>query len=243
MRAIYLREINSFFSSLAGYVVIAVFLVILGLAMFVFEDTSLLDHTYATLDQLFGLAPTIFTFLIPAVTMRSFADENQSGAIELLVTRPLSDWSIVLGKFLACITLVILALAPTLLYYLTVYQLGSPKGNIDSGGVMGAYIGLILLASIFTAIGLFASSLSNNQIVAFLLAVFLCFTFYWGFDYLSRLPVFTGKYDDWIQMLGINYHYNSISRGVVDSRDVLYYLCVGFWFLWLTVFSLGRRKW
>lgn len=243
MFTIFLKEINTFFSSLIGYIVVGVFLGILGLIMFVFPDTSLLNYNYATLDQLFDIAPMVFVFLIPAVTMRSFAEENQTGTIELLATRPLSDLQIVLGKFFACLALVIFALLPTLLYYYTVYQLGSPKGNLDSGAIMGSYLGLIFLAAAFVAIGTFASSLTNNQIVGFILATFLCFIFHWGFFFFSKLPVFVGKGDDVVQMIGIDYHYLSISRGVIDTRDVIYFVSLIGVFVAMTVTSLERRKW
>ena len=211
--------------------------------MFVFSDYSILNYQFATLDQLFGIAPMIFLFLIPAVTMRSFAEEQQSGTIELLETRPLSDWQITLGKYLACLLLVVFALLPTLLYYWTVHELGSPKGNLDSGAILGSYIGLTFLAASFTAIGIFASSLTNNQIVAFILATFLCFIFYWGFLFFSNLPIFVGKVDDIIQMIGIDYHYESMSRGVLDSRDLIYFLSLILAFLLATVTALQRRKW
>ena len=243
MLSILQKEINTFFSSLIGYIVIGVFLVIMGLVMFVFPDTSLLNYQYATLDQLFQMAPTIFTFLIPALTMRSFAEEQQEGTIELLATKPISDLQIILGKYLANLLLVLFALLPTLLYYYTVYQLGSPKGNLDSGAIMGSYVGLAFLAAVFVAIGLFASSLTNNQIVAFVLAAFLCFLVHWGFYYMSNLPLFIGKTDDLIQQLGLEYHYSSISRGVLDSRDLLYFLSVIALFIMLTLLNLERRKW
>lgn len=243
MLSIFRKEINTFFSSLIGYIVIGGFLVIMGLIMFVFPDTSLLNYNYATLAQLFDISPLIFAFLIPAVTMRSFAEEKQAGTIELLVTRPVRDLEIILGKYLACLLLVIFALLPTVLYYITVYQLGSPPGNIDSGAVMGSYLGLILLAGAFVAIGIFASSLTDNQIVAFVLATGLCFFFHWGFYFFSRLPVFVGTADDIVQMLGIDYHFNSISRGIIDSRDVIYFLSVIGVFIALTQVALERRKW
>lgn len=243
MITIFLKEINTFFSSLIGYIVVGVFLGILGLIMFVFPDTSLLNYNYATLDQLFDIAPMVFVFLIPAVTMRSFAEENQTGTIELLATRPLTDWQIVLGKYLAALGLVLFALLPTLLYYFTVYQLGSPKGNLDSGAIMGSYLGLVFLAAAFVAIGIFASSLTNNQIVGFILATFLCFIFHWGFYFISKLPVFVGKVDDIVQMIGIDHHYASISRGVVDTRDLIYFFSFAAVFLAMTVTSLERRKW
>lgn len=243
MLSIFKKEINTFFSSLIGYIVIGVFLVLMGLVMWVFPDYSVLDGNYANLDTLFGIAPMIFMFLIPAVTMRTFAEEKQAGTIELLVTRPITDWQIVGGKFLACFALVAFALVPTVLYYFTVYQLGAPQGNLDSGGIIGSYIGLLFLAGAFVAIGVFASSLTNNQIIAFVLATFLSFFVYLAFDYLSRLLVFFGKTDDIVQSIGIAYHYNSVSRGVLDSRDVIYFLSVIALFLAATVLSLGRRKW
>jgi ABC-2 type transport system permease protein len=243
MGSIFFKEITAFFSSLIGYIVIGVFLVIMGLIMWVLPDFSLLDYSFATMDQLFDISPMIFVFLIPAVTMRSFSEERQTGTIELLATRPLTDLQIVLGKFLASVVLVVFALLPTLLYLYTVYQLGMPKGNIDVGQVMGSYIGLILLAASFVAIGVFASSLTKNQIVAFVLASFLSFIIYWGFDFFSRLPIFVGKIDDVIQMFGIDYHYASISRGVVDTRDVIYFFSIIVIFIALTVTSLERRKW
>jgi ABC-type transport system involved in multi-copper enzyme maturation, permease component len=175
MRSIFLKEINTFFSSLIGYIVIGVFLVMMGLLLWVFPEFSILDGAYANLDTLFEVSPMVFMFLIPAVTMRSFAEEKQSGTIELLATKPVTDWQIVGGKFLACLALVVFALLPTALYYVSVYQLGAPPGNLDSGGILGSYIGLVFLAAGFTAIGVFASSITNNQIVAFVLATFLCF--------------------------------------------------------------------
>ena len=243
MLAIFYKEINAFFSSLIGYIVIGIFLVLMGLVMWVFPDYSVLDGNYASLDTLFSMAPMIFLFLIPAVTMRSFAEENQTGTIELLVTRPISDWQIVGGKYLASMVLVAIALVPTVLYYVTVYLLGAPVGNLDTGGIIGSYIGLLFLVSAFVAIGVFASSLTNNQITAFLLAAFLCFFVYLSFDFLSRLPIFFGKTDDLVQAFGIQYHYNSMSRGVLDTRDVAYFISLTAVFIAATVLSLGRRRW
>ena len=223
MFTIFRKEINHFFSSLIGYVVMGVFLLLMGLLVWIFPDTNLLDYGYASLDVLFELAPWVFMFLIPAITMRSFSEEFRSGTIELLSTRPLTDWEVIGGKYLACWFLVFFSLLPTLLYYLTVYQLGTTVGNLDSGGIWGSYLGLLLLSGAFVAIGIFASSLTGNQIVAFLLAVFLCFFFYIAFDYLSRLPAFYAGLDSLIENLGIHAHYLSISRGVVDTRDVIYF--------------------
>jgi len=242
MVSILIKELNAFFSSLIGYIVIGVFLLILGLLLFVFPDTSLLNYQYATLDQLFGLAPNIFMFLIPAITMRSFAEEQQNGTIELLATKPVSDLGIIAGKYLASLMLVLFALLPTVLYYYTVYQLGSPQGNIDGGQVLGSYIGLVFLAAVFVGIGIWASSLTSNQISAFVLATFLCFLFHYGFLYFSELPLFVGTWDDTIQKVGIQYHYDSISRGVLDSRDLIYFLSLITLAFALTYFSLQSRK-
>jgi ABC-2 type transport system permease protein len=242
MWTIFTREVSGFFSALIGYMVVGLFLLVMGLILFVWPQTSLLDGNYATLDQLFDIAPMIFTFLMPAITMRSFAEEFQSGAIELLATRPLRTADILLGKFFATLALVALALAPTLLYYITVYQLGAPKGNLDAGAVFGSYLGLLLLAAAFSAIGLMASALQNNQITAFLLAAFLCFLLHWGFDLFSSLPVFSGRGDAVIQAIGMQSHYASVSRGVVDSRDVIYFLSVIVFFLAATGTALRLRR-
>ena len=243
MLSIFKKEINSFFSSLIGYIVIAVFLILTGLLLWVFPSTSLLNQNMATLDQLFVLAPMIFTFLIPAVTMRSFAEEQQTGTIEFLTTKPLRDIEIIFGKYGACIVLVAFALLPTLIYYITMYQLGSPKGNLDSGAIAGSYIGLLLLGAVFTAIGIFASSLTNNQIISFLLAASLCIFIHWGFSFISEMPFLLGNGDDIVQMMGMDYHYRSISRGIVDLADVVYYVSVIFLFILLTKVSLERRQW
>jgi ABC-2 type transport system permease protein len=205
-------------------------------------DSNLLNNGYAGLDSLFGMAPWVFLFLIPAITMRSFADEKKAGTIEFLLTKPLTDLQIILAKYFAGVTLVLFSLLPTLIYYFSVYKLGNPIGNIDSGGTWGSYIGLFFLASAFTAIGIFASSLSDNQIVAFILAVFLCFFCFIGFQYISGLDLF-GKVDDLILSLGINDHYASMSRGVIDSRDVIYYLSLSGIFILLTKTVLESRKW
>lgn len=243
MLAVYRKEINAFFASLIGYVVVAVFLIVMGLFLFVFPDTSLLTYGYATLQPFFSLAPNVLVFLIPAITMRAFAEERQTGAIELLVTRPLTDFSIVMGKFLACMTLVVIALLPTLLYFYSIYELAEPEGNVDIGGTIGSYLGLLLLSTTFVAIGLLASSLTTNQIVAFLLALVLCFWCYFGFDYLASLPVFYGNGDAFISSLGMQEHFYSLGRGLIDSRDVIYFLSVTGFFLLLCVISLERRKW
>ena len=242
MIAIARKEIVHFFGSMIGAMTIAVFLAILGLMMWVLPDYSLLNSHYATMDQLFTIAPVVFIFLVPAVTMRTFAEEHSSGNFEMLRTKPLELRQVVLGKYFACLLLVVLALLPTLMYYYSVVQLGSPKGNIDGGEVAASYIALIFLSAAFCAIGIFASSLTRNQIVAFLLGSFLCFFFHWVFFYLSRLPVFFGKWDDTIQKIGIDFHYLSMSRGVLDTRDLIYFLTVIVVFLAATVISLTRQR-
>ncbi len=224
-----------------AYVTIGVFLLVLGLFLWVFPDSSILAYGYAGLDSLFNTAPYLFMFLIPAITMRSLAEERKEGTFEVLLTRPLTDWQIVLGKFFACVLLVLFALIPTLIYYYSVYQLGAPHGNIDTGAVIGSYIGLFLLGSSFAAIGLFASSVTKNQIIAFTIAVFLSFFFYSGFDSLSTLLSLQNL---GLQHLGITEHYQSVSRGVLDTRDLGYFVCLSALFIWATssVIKIQRHK-
>lgn len=242
MLSILNKEIGSFFSSLAAYISMAVFLLVTGLFLWVFPDSSILDYGYAGLDSFFNIAPYLFMFLVPAITMRSLAEEQKDGTFELLATRPLSDWQIVFGKFLASLLIVVLTLLPTLVYYISVYQLGVSKGNIDTGAVIGSYIGLVLLGAAFTSIGLFTSSLGKNQIIAFTLSVFLCFFSFSAFDSISKLIIFQ-SFESSLTSLGINQHYQSISRGVLDSRDLIYFLSFAGLFLLLTKTVLGARKW
>ena len=243
MYALFKKEINNFLSSLIGIMVIVVFLLITGLFLWVFQsDFNLLSYGYANLDGLFILAPWVFLFLVPAVTMRSFAEENRTGTIEMLFTKPLSDWQIIMAKFLACVVLVLLALIPTAVYYFSVYRLGFPVGNLDSGGIMGSYIGLFLLSASFVSIGVFCSSVTGNQILAFILSVFLCGFMYIGFEFIYSLSLF-GPIDLFIQRLGMSAHYGSISRGVVDTRDILYFLGVMALFLSMTKLVLAKRQW
>ena len=234
MWSIYKKEFNSFFSSLVGYVVIGFFLLIMGLMLWVFPDFSILEYPYASLEPLFNLAPTILTFLIPAITMRAFAEEKSSGTIEFLLTKPISRWKLVWGKFLSNYTLVLFTLVPTLLYFITIMALAASEDMIDKGTIISSYIGLFLLAALFTALGLFASSLGANQIVGFILGVFLCFLVYWGFDFISSLSIFVGNADYAIQQLGIDSHYQSIKRGVLDSRDLLYFISATIFFIYLS---------
>ena len=240
MKALLLKELRSFLSSLIGYVVMAVFLLITGLFLWVFPgDTNVLDMGFSSLDGLFFVTPWVFIFLIPAITMRSFSEERRTGTIELLLTKPLSEWQIVMAKFWAGLILVVIALIPTLVYYITVYRLGSPVGNLDSGGIWGSYLGLIFLASAYVSIGLFCSSLTDNQIVAFLLSVFLCFIFYYGFE---GIATHIKGFEDAVARVGMDYHFKSMSRGVIDTRDVLYFVSVAFLFLSFTVFKLKSLK-
>jgi ABC-2 type transport system permease protein len=237
------KEINGFLNSLIGYIVMIVFLLMLGLFLWIFPmQFNILDNGYANLDGLFLLAPFIFLFLIPAITMRSFADEKKSGTLELLMTQPLTEMQVVLAKFFAGLILVVIALVPTLIYYLSVYLLGLPAGNLDSGSIWGSYVGLLFLGAAFVAIGIFASSLSDNQIVSFILAVFISFFVYMGFEFIYTF-VLSGKVGLIIQSLGINAHYSSVSRGVVDTRDLIYFISVVALFIMLTKLKLESRKW
>lgn len=243
MYTLFRKEISGFFSTLTGYIVIIVFLVINGLFMWVFPGAyNVLDSGYATLDTLFVIAPWVFLFLAPAVTMRMFADEKKSGTIELLYTRPLTDFQIIFAKYLAGLVLVLFSILPALIYFYSVYQLGNPVGNIDTGGTWGSFIGLFFLAAIYVAIGVLSSSFTENQIVAFVLGMLLCFLIYIGFDYLSQLSLFR-SIDGFIINLGINEHYKSMSRGVIDSRDMIYFISVIAFFLLVTKTILHSRKW
>ena len=237
------KEIRSFLSSLIGYIVITVFLMINGLFLWVFQgEFNVLGYGYASLEGLFMIAPFVFLFLIPAITMRSFAEERRTGTIELILTRPLTDLQIVLAKYFAGFILVIFSLLPTLIYFFSVYQLGFPKGNIDIGGMWGSYTGLLFLGASFVAIGIFASSLTDNQIISFIISVLLCGFLYIGFEFIYSLELF-GKVDLFIKSLGINAHYLSMSRGVIDTRDVIYFLSIIVLFILLSKNSLERRKW
>ena len=243
MRTLYIKEILSFFSSLTGYLIIIVFLVINGLFLWVFPgEMNVLDSGYASLDTLFTIAPWVFLFLIPAITMRSFAEEKKSGNLELLLTRPLSEMQIVVSKYMADLSLTVMAILPTLFFYYTVYHLSANGNTMDTGATWGSYSGLVLLAAVYISIGIFASSLTDNTIVSFILAVLLCFIIYTGFNsvaYLSR----EGTTGTFLLSLGIDAHYSSMGRGVIDSRDLLYFISVIILFLYLTKIKLDSRKW
>jgi ABC-2 type transport system permease protein len=242
MLSILKKEFNGFLNSLIAYIVITVFLVAIGMFMWVFPESSVLEYGFADLQTLFNMAPWLFLFLIPAITMRTFAEEKREGTIELLLTKPLSDLELILGKYFAALLLALFALLPTLLYYYSVYHLGNPQGNVDSAAVVGSYLGLVFLAGVFAAIGVFASSVSDNQIISFVIAVFLCYIIYTGFDLIASIP-FWGSYSYMISQLGISYHYTAISKGLVDSRDVLYFLSVIAIMILATKLVLRSRKW
>lgn len=240
MKSILVKEFKSFFGSPIGYLVIAVFLLINGLFLWVFEgDFNILNSGFADLTPFFTFSPWVLLFLIPAVTMRSFSDEKKQGTIELLFTKPISIWQIVLGKFLGAFILIILALLPTLIYVYTVYNLGYPVGNLDFGSTLGSYFGLLFLIASYCAIGIYTSTLSENQIVAFILAVVLCFILYFGFEGISNL---FKNFQDVIARLGMDYHYQSMSKGVIDTRDILYFSSITTIFLAATVYKLKSLK-
>ena len=243
MWTLYKKELRGFFSSIIGYLTIGVFLVMTGLTLWVFSsDFNILDYGYAGLDGLFITGPFLYLFLIPAITMRSLAEERRGGTMEMLMTRPLGDWTIVWSKFLAAWTLVLISILPTLVAYFSVYSLGDPVGNIDTGSVAGSYIGLLLLGGAFVAIGIFSSSLTQNQIVAFIIAAVLSVAVYLGFESVYNMGV-QGGAGLFVRKLGAAYHYESMSRGVVDTRDVLYFACLAALFLMATRMVLQSRQW
>ncbi|MFH6984390.1 gliding motility-associated ABC transporter permease subunit GldF [Marinoscillum luteum] len=241
MISIFLKEVNEFLDSLIAYVVIGVFLIGIGLLMWVFPDTNVLDYGYASMEPLFSLGPYMFMFLIPAITMKSFAEEKRSGTIELLQTLPFRDSQIIMGKFLAGFFLVLFSVLPTIIYYYSLSYLSNPVGNLDTPGIIGSYIGLVFLGGVFTAIGILASALTGNQIVSFILAAFLCFFFYAGFDAVAEINLWA----DWsyyIADLGIMAHYTSISRGLLDFKDVVYFGSLMALMLLFTQLTLGFGK-
>jgi ABC-2 type transport system permease protein len=240
MKALLFREIKSFFGSPIGYLVIAIFLILNGLFLWIFDgEYNILNSGFADLSPFFTISPWILIFLIPAVTMRSFSDEMKQGTLELLLTKPLSIWQIVKGKFFGAVLLIVIAIIPTFIYVYVISSLGMPEGNIDMGSTIGSYFGLLFLISGYSAIGIFTSTLSDNQIVAFLLAVFLCFFFYFGFD---GIATYIPNIENFISNLGMNSHFKSMSRGVIDTRDLLYFVSITFLFLSLTVFKLKSLK-
>ncbi len=240
MLSICKKEFRQFFGSLTGLVAICVFLVLNGLMLFVFPDTGIFEFGYASLDRFFDLAPWILLLLIPAVTMRSFSDEFRTGTYEILQTRPLSHWQIVIGKYTGILLVIVIALIPTLIYLVSIQAL-TETGGIDTGAAIGSYFGLLFLAAVFAAVGTCCSSFTTNAVVAFMISAFLCFLLYSGFNAISRMTSFTSGADFYIEMIGIDFHYRSVSRGVVDTRDLIYFLTVIAFFLFLTYRNLVRR--
>ncbi len=242
MWPLFKKEVNAYLNSLIAYIVIAVFLTGMGLMMWVFPETSILRYGYADMYTLFSMSPYVFMFLIPAITMRSFAEEKKAGTMELLLTQPITDFQLISGKLLASWLIVMFALLPTIIYYISVYQLGSPVGNLDSAGIAGSYIGLVLLGGVFTSIGIFASALTENQVIAFILAVFFCFFLFSGLDSLASLDIWENA-GLFISQLGILYHYEAMSRGLIDSRNLIYFITIISLMILLTQLMLGSRKW
>jgi ABC-2 type transport system permease protein len=236
------KEFNSFLNSLIAYVVMSVFLISIGLLTWVFPETSVLDYGYADMYTFFSVSPYVLLFLVPAITMRSFAEEKKTGTIELLLTKPLTEWDIILGKYLACFYLVLMSILPTVLFYFSIVALGNPVGNIDTSAVIGSYIGLILLAAVFCAIGIFSSSITNNQIISFIVASFLSYLLFAGFNSIAAFEIWRNS-ALFIKQLGILYHYDSLSRGVIDSRDLVYFLSVVALSLLSTRTILSSRTW
>ena len=242
MLAIFKREIQSFFSTPVGYLVIGLFLILNGLFLWVFRgDYNIFDYGFADLSKFFLLVPWVFLFLIPAITMKSFSEEKKLGTLELLFIKPVGLWQLVLGKFLGTFVLAVLALIPTLLYVYTVSQLGTTEGNLDMGLVIGSYVGTLFLISCYTAVGLFASTLSENQIAAFIIAVVICFLLYYGFTALSTL-FSEGEASVFTSNMGLQSHFESIARGVMDTRDLVYFVAITAFFLFLTVVQLKHAK-
>ena len=236
------KEFRQFFSSLTGIIAISVFLLLNALFLFVFPDTNIFDFGYATLERFFELAPWILTFLVPAITMRSLADEYRGGTYEILLTRPVGYGQIVMGKYLGCLLIAVLALLPTLIYAVSIEALSGVNAGLDIGGTAGAYIGLVFLAAVYTAIGICCSSFTSNAVVAFIVSAFSCFILYFGFNGISRLTALSGGAAYYLELLGIDFHYRSISRGVIDSRDVVYFVSVIAFFLLVTRRNLINRQ-
>lgn len=231
------KEWQQFFSNLTAYIIIAVFLVVNGLVLFVFEG-NIFSFGYATLEKFFQLAPWILLLLIPAVTMRSLSDEFKSGTFEVLKTLPLTSWQIVTGKYFGNLLVVFMALLPTLIYIISMQQLAVGEG-LDMAATIGAYLGLFFLAAVFTAIGICAGSFTNNSVVAFIVSLIACALLYYGFNAISKLSQLSGGVDYYIEMAGIDFHYSSISKGVIDTRDVVYFISIIFLLLFITVRNIS----
>jgi ABC-2 type transport system permease protein len=240
MYSICRKELNRFFSNLTGYIAIVLFMLVCGIFLFLLPQSSILDNNYATLDKFFELAPWVLLFLVPAITMHSLSEEFKTGTFEILKTKPLSAWQIVWGKYVAILIVMLIVILPTLVYIITIKSL-STQGNVDGGGIAGSYVGLFLLAAVFAAVSLCCSGFTNNAVVAFLISGFVCLILYFGFNAISKIPFFANGLDYYIEMLGIDFHYKSISRGVIDTRDVVYFCSVIFLSLLVTVKNISRK--
>lgn len=234
------KELSQFFSNLTGYIAIILFLLINGVFLFMLQDSSIFEYGYASLDKFFELAPWILMFLVPALCMRSLADEFKAGTFEILKTKPLTAWQIVKGKYFSILLVLLFVIVPTFIYIITIKIL-SASGSIDGGGIAGSYLGLFLLSAVFAAISLCCSSFTGNAVVAFLISAFTCLILYFGFSAISKLPILQAGADFYIEMLGIDFHYRSISRGVLDSRDLIYFLTIIFLSLLITVKNLYKK--
>lgn len=243
MYALFKKEIILFFSSITGYLVAGVFLLVTSLFLWLIPGQMNIPMSgYASLEPFFWISPWVFLFLVPAVTMRLFADEKKSGTLEVLLTKPIGDWEIVVGKYLAGLVLVIVSILPTFVFVYSLHNMAQPVGNIDHGAIWGSYLGLFFLGAIYTSIGLFASSITSNQIVSFVISIVIIFIFYSGFDALASVP--TLKFlSSLLVQFGIEEHYQSISRGVIDSRDLLYFVGVSIIFLSLTKIAITKKRW
>lgn len=242
MKALLLKEINQFFSSLMGYVAIVVFLLTTGYFVWLAPGDNVLSYGFANLNVFFELAPLVLLLLAPAITMRSFAEEFQTGTIELLITKPIKEWQVITSKYLAALIILAMAIIPTMIYIYSIYELGLPKGNLDLGATLSSYIGLLFLASAFLSVGLFSSALTNNQIIAFIIGLFTCYFLYRGFDDLSSFPLFYGKFDAIVQAFGLRAHYSAIRKGVLDTRDLIYFITFILFFVQLTLFTLRLKR-
>ena len=240
MYSIFIKELNRFFSNLSGYIVIVLFLLVCGIYLFLLPDSSILNNNYATLSSFFEIAPWVLMFLIPAITMHTLSDEFKTGTFELLKTKPLTSWQIILGKYVAILLVMLIVIVPTLLYVFTIKALATQAG-IDAGGLAGSYVGLFLLAAVFAAVSFCCSGFTANAVVAFLISSFTCLVLYFGFNAISKLPVLQGSADYYVEMLGIDFHYRSISRGVLDSRDLLYFASLIFLSLFITLKNIKKK--
>jgi ABC-2 type transport system permease protein len=242
MFSIYRKEITGFLNSLIAYLVMIVFITFIGLFMWVFPDSNIMDYGFADMESLFTFGPIAYLLLIPAITMRTFAEEKKDGTIELLMTKPLTDWQIILGKYFASFSLVAVALIPTLIYYFSVYSLGNPVGNIDSAAVFSSYIGLLLLGGVYTSIGILSSAITSNQIFSFIISLIVCYFFYDGISRMASLDLWEGS-RNFLSQFSLSYHYEALSKGLLDSRNLIYFISVTLLMLISTNLVLGSRKW